>query len=104
MQIGFTHVSPGNTDTKTLQMQREVPLETDAPGTPGDGATQERHHLGGAHQKIRLALDLEGREERIGCSQYRALPRGSCFLSAEEQPESVPKGARRSAPCPLHQS
>ena len=66
MQIGFTYGSPGNTDTETLP---EFP--PDATGSTlgnrcsweGDGAVQERHHLGGAHQEIRLALDLEGKEE-----------------------------------------
>ena len=66
MQIGFTYVSPGNTDTKTLP---ECP--PDATGSTlgnrcsweGDGTVQERHHLCGAHQEIGLALDLEGKEE-----------------------------------------
>lgn len=69
-RCGFTHVTPGNTDTKTLPG-----FPSDATGstlgnssqTAGcswevDAAVWEKHHLGGAHQGVSLALDLEGTE------------------------------------------
>lgn len=82
----------------SLQMQRGVPWiqrsQTAGCSWEENEAVQERHHLGGAHQEMRLALIWKVKR-RIGCFQYGAPPRGSYFLPAEEQSESLPRGARR---------
>lgn len=50
----------------SLQMQQEYPWKhrSQTSGCSWEGAesAQERSHLGGAHQEVRLALDLEGKE------------------------------------------